>query len=290
MNPSPFVLKITNSGYLNGDEKKLLQHLAKCSYPENLSNKRKVATIAVELDWDEDRVTSCHKKLLEAIHSYYSGPGMGERFLLQVAAGGRAKVGAGENYFVRIIDRELGPNSARFRFWKCHFLNDENSIVIASNAPLFLRHPEGKHRLRILHVNDKATRRAYEERGDQPSINGYKESFHYVSLGDFRFCVAACRFFAEMGQKIEVRIVMRDLNLIDLENRTDQIEYGVTKSLIAIGNPRVSFLVDHLQEQIEPNFYIPEDDSQKILNRYPIGVEAKEFLDVPSPGGATMQF
>jgi hypothetical protein len=159
-------------------------------------------------------------------------------------------------------------------------------IVLATNAPLFFRHRDGEYRVRVMAVNDKASRRDHSRAKRRPSLKEFEECFHYVSIGDLRLCIALMTYFlGELGS-VETKIVYSSRELDDPFNPSDELNLFTTKNLVALGNPRVSWVVSKLQEHIQPTFFIQDRDQRRIRNREPKPEEPTYYEDKVAPFGS----
>jgi hypothetical protein len=73
--------------------------------------------------------------------------------------------------------------------------------------------------------------------------------------------------------------------LSDPYNPIDDVNLRETRSVIAMGNPRVSWVVDSMLKSLEPNFFVDRQDPNRIRNRMPEAGEEEWYEDNLSGGG-----
>lgn len=258
----------------------LLLYLAKHSVP-NEPQERSAAKLAGVLKCQIGDVPKYIQRLHEdLIEHYHERP---HRFQVIVHHGGQGAFKLANNYLVELVDLREYPSSRKF--WGHHLDHGAMPIVVATSAPLFFRHVDGTYRVRAMDVNSSAERDRHVKESRSPDLSDCEECFHYLSTGDFRLCIELVKLFAREKANVETRIVVRDRNLVDPYNPYDTVDLPATSSLIAIGNPRVSWVVEEIQKRISPNFYLMSGSSPVVKNRRPRDGERDEYKDVLSANG-----
>ncbi|HYP06377.1 MAG TPA: hypothetical protein VER03_09065 [Bryobacteraceae bacterium] len=268
--------EVLQRGHLNEDEAKCLEHLSANSSPDNRAAERHIRVLEGLLKMREKAVGMLVKRLNAKLQEDYNYPSGCEDRLV-ISTGGRAAMKARTNYLVRVVTVKV---PAKPLFWAAH-LQHSDKVVLVSNIPLFFCNPERTERLRVLSVNTTVEQKLH------PVVKDYSPSFHYVSMGDFRFCVALTRYFLARQKDLEVRLVPKDRNLDDMENPFDTVNVEKEKNLIAIGNSRVSCLVADRMKKIDPNFYLKDGEPNRIYNKNPLEGSKEEpyYEDNPQANG-----
>lgn len=260
---------------------KLLRHLANLSYPENYSEARGARELAEALQCSEEHISPNVHRLQQELRKYYMKEGKDASHRLSVHKGGRGPTKVGNNFLVEVIWLGQRPTNM---FWGPH-LAMQVPVVLVTNAPLFFRHSNGRYRIRVMAVNDKSSQIEHSKAKRQPSLYACEECFHYVSIGDFRLSVALAEYFLDEKARVDTKIVYSTRNLEDPYNPPDQLNLKITNNLVVLGNPRVSWVIDKLQDHIEPNFFIDDREHTRIRNRIPQAEELEYYEDKLARGG-----
>uniref|UniRef100_Q020F4 Transcriptional regulator, Fis family n=1 Tax=Solibacter usitatus (strain Ellin6076) TaxID=234267 RepID=Q020F4_SOLUE len=269
------LVEVLQRNHLSATEATCLQYLVEHSWP-NDPEARQVEALERLLGINARAIGMLIQRLNKNLAQKHHYPA-GSEVRLAIAKGGRAAIQAKTNY--RVEPAPITPARAPL-FWNAH-LSHPQDVLLVSNMPLFFRNPEGTERLRVMAVNTKSEQRAH------PVVNAYSASFHYVSLGDFRLGVALTRYFMRKGKELDVRLVPQDRNLVDMENPCDVVEVEHTRNLIAIGNSRVSCLVEDRLKKISPNFHLKDGEPNRIYNAKPAKASGEKayYEDSPKAGG-----
>ena len=268
---------------MRGDDvlKELLRYLAKHSYPDNRPNSRIGGVILKSVGGSD--VAHSISRLHQKLKDYYAGDGIDDPQILTVHAGGRGSIKRGDNYKVEVKNRRTSFSRL---FWQPHLKGDK-PVVLATNAPLFFRHQDGTHRVRVMAVNDQNSLDNHTKKRRSPVLSECELCFHYISIGDFRLSVALTKFFLLARVHPESKVVYASRELHDDYNPPDSLELAKTNNIVAFGNPRVSWVVKKLQERISPNFHIASGDQTSITNRFlkREAAEKKSYQDDLQPNG-----
>ena len=265
--------------------RQLLLYLATRSFPENRPEERTASAVAAHFKWGKVGTASrtC-KRLREALDEYYRNPANGApNSRVSICGGGQAVRKEGRNWLVIV---EPCGESLTHRFWSPH-VAAESEIEIVSNAPLFFRSPDATQRIRFMAVNSSKNLANNRENDDLGLIYGFQESYHYVSLGDFRFALMLTRYFSQFQHNVSTKIVYASRDADDPLNPADVIQLPQSSNLIVIGNRRVSWLVRYIEDQLAPNFFISDDSLDRFENRGPIAArdEKTHYQDVLAKNG-----
>jgi hypothetical protein len=267
--------EVLQRDHLSATEAKCLIHLVEHSWPDR-PEERTVGVLKNSLKKDPKAIGMLIQRLnmkLAQAHHYPAGCDL----RLVIGKGGRTAIRAKTNYRVDAVPITPGRGPL---FWEAHLRHPQN-VLLVSNMPLFFRNPGGTERVRVMAVNTKSEQKAHS------AVRAYSASFHYVSLGDFRLCVALTGYFIRQGKELDVRLVPRDRNLEDMENPCDVVEVEHARNLIAIGNTRVSCLVDDRLKKLRPNFYLKDGKPDRIYNTKPDKATGEKpyYKDNPKAGG-----
>lgn len=248
-------------------QRDLLRFLANCSRPANNWKARTADKVAQRFGWNGPETAAKQvDRLRESLGDFYAGEGgRHAKYGVEILAGGSGAVSRHNNWLVEVVWR--GDPVTR-RFWQPH-LDGPGQIEIISNAPLFHRSKGGDYRVRVMAVNDKPTRETHIREGRQPDLRESEDCYHYVSMGDFRFAQAMVRYFSEAGHSMATKIVHASRDSDDPLNPCDLVQLDKSRNLVAVGNRRVSWVVRHLEDHLEPNFFVPDSSQDHFEDRTP---------------------
>lgn len=277
---SGFLEKLPVYARLSDTHKRILQRLWELSSPDNQYRERTASKLGEFLGWTAQTTVTYVDRLIEEVKAY-NGTHMNDAVILQIHQGGKGSIKDGNNYLVEIIRKETKVDE----FWKAHVLGEGIPVVLVTNAPLFFLHPSGKHRIRVMEVNKLEARDEHLKAKRKPDLEGYRECFHYLSIGDFRLAIALGSHFVRRNCVVDARVVIGDRNLSDPYNPMDEVNLRETRSIVALGNPRVSWVVDSMLATMEPNFYVDKRYPSRIRNRHPEPNEQEWYEDNLASGG-----